>query len=154
MAAGMPAPMVEFLDLPLTRSGRTSFDNYSVTATVTISQVSGGIDHQVGIQMYDPDAGKEVDCILADGSGSRLLWMFDDTDAALSKTVAFAWMNGVEYKLRMTRHGASYTCEVSGGGTSMNMTNASTVIPRNGANTNVWVYGATAQFGSVAVIGP
>lgn len=151
-AAGLPAKAAEYLDLPLTRSGRSSFDNYSVTAFVTISQLSAGTDHQLGIQFYDADAMKELDCMLAEMSGNRILWLFDDN--GLNMAVAFSWMNGVEYKLRATRHGASYTCDVSGGGTSMNATNTSTVTPRNGASTDVWAFGMTAQFGSIAVIGP
>jgi hypothetical protein len=151
-AAGMPAQGVEYLDLPLTRSGRSGFDNYSVTALVTISQLSGGTDHQLGIRFYDEDAIKELDCILADTSGNRTLWMFDEN--GLDMALAFPWMNGVEYKLRLTRHGTSYTCDVSGAGASMNATNTSTVTPRNGAANDVWVFGMTAQFGSVAVVGP
>jgi hypothetical protein len=151
-ASGLPTQAAEYLDLPLTRSGRSSFDNYSVTAFVTIGQLSGGTEHDLGIGFYDADAVKELNCMLAEVSGNRILWLFDDN--GLNMAPAFPWMNGVEYKLRLTRHGASYTCDVSGAGTSMNATNTSTVTPRNGAATDLWAFGMTAQFGSVAVIGP
>lgn len=152
VAAGLPTTAVEYLDVPLTRTGRSSFDNYSVTMLATISKLSAGTDHELGIQLFDADAAKEYDCMLGELSGNRILWVFDNN--GLNMQLPFAWMNGVEYKLRLTRHGASYTCDVSGGGASMNTTNSSAVVPRNGASTNVFAFGMTAELGSVAVIGP
>ena len=37
---------------------------------------------------------------------------------------------------------------------SMTKSRRGAVTPRNGAGTNVWAFGMTALFGSVAVIGP
>lgn len=151
-AQGPPAQRGEYLLLPLTRQGRMAFDNYSTVVSFTVTQVGPGTDHEVGIEYYDSSVDQSLECELADLNGSRFLWLNDET--SLDQRVPFAWTNGTQYVLRLVRHGANYTCDVIGPGAPAPATGTSTLAPRGGADTDPWVYGATARIGSVSVVGP
>lgn len=151
-APGDPAPDGEYLVLPLTREGRMTYDNYSTAMSVTVQQLSSGTDHEVGVEYFDDNTDHGLSCELAELGGSRILWLVDDL--MLDNKVPFAWVNGVTYVLRLARHGMSYTCDVIGPGSPAPASGSSPVVPRTGADTDIFVYGATVRFGSVSVVGP
>jgi hypothetical protein len=151
-APGDPAPASEYLVLPLSRQGRMTFDNYSTAMSVTVQQVSSGTDHEVGIEYFDDNTKQGLSCELAEINGARILWLVDDL--TLDKKVPFTWMNGMTYVLRLVRHGMSYTCDVVGPGSPAPASGTSPLVPRTGADTDVFAYGVTVRFGSVSVVGP
>jgi hypothetical protein len=151
-APGDPAPDVEDLALPLEHQGRT-FDHFSVTVAVTVTDVSAGTE--VAIEYFDDTRNKSIECELAEiaePNHKRILWLNDEL--GLDVEMPFAWVNGTQYMLRFTRHGANYTCEILGAGAPTPATGSSTVTPHNGTDFDLWVYGATVRFGSVSVVGP
>jgi hypothetical protein len=141
----------EYLGLPLLREGRI-FDGYSTAVAVTVTQLGAGTEHEVAIEYYDSTADKSLVCELAEIGGNRILWLNDDL--GLDNQVPFSWTNGTAYILRLVRHGANYTCDVLGPGAPAPAMATSTVIPRSGAGTELWVFGATVRVGSVSVVGP
>lgn len=133
-------------------------DNFSVTMTVTVGQILGTTgDHSVGIEIYDKTADKGVDCGLdqapAQGGTSSVLFLSDDSNPNVDKSVTFVWTTGTEYRITMTRHGSTYTCNLVGPGGPVTLSRNSTVVPRDGNSVDLWAYGMVAQYGSVQIIG-
>jgi hypothetical protein len=142
----------EFLIMPVARSGRV-FDNYSLSATVTIVQSLGsGMAHGVGFAAYEDTSGKGVYCELHQGgSNDRYLLLADDNNALLQMP-QFIIKLGSEYLLTFTRHGTSYACSASGPEGTKMLTGTSTIAP--GADIELNVFGTNTQLGSVFVVGP
>lgn len=151
-APGAPATDVEYFTLPLTRQDRMTFDQYSTAIAVDVTAVGSGTEHEVAIEYDDSSADRGIVCELAERSGQRMLWLNDDF--GLDNQVPFAWTNNTPYILRLTRHGANYTCEVLGPNAPAPATGTSAVIPRSGADTMLWTYGTTLRIRSVSVVGP
>jgi hypothetical protein len=150
-AVGEPAPESEYLVLPLNGQGRT-YDNYSTTMTITVEQVEAGTEKGLGVEYFDGTQDIGLWCELAELNGSRVLLLADDV--ALDAPRAYAWATGATYILHLVRHGSTYSCDVSGPQGALTTSGQSTVVPRDGADTDIWAYGVTAQFLSVSVIGP
>jgi hypothetical protein len=151
-AAGRPSPNDESIVPPLTHDGRTTFDNYAVTLSVVVDQLSTGTEHEIVIRMTDDTDKANIDCQLAELDGDHILWLVDDN--ILNQRRAVPWTSGAEYTLRMVRHGATYTCDLAGPGGPASVMGPSTVVPRNGASTNIRAYGLTAQLGWISIVGP
>jgi hypothetical protein len=150
-APGAPAPDSEYLVLPLNTEGR-SYDNYSTTMTLTVEQVAAGAEKGLGVEYYDGTQDIGLACELGEFNGSRILWLSDDVD--LDVRVDYAWTTGAAYTLRLVRHGSTYSCDVDGPQGPKPASGTSPVIPRTGADTDIWAYGVTAQFRAVSVLGP
>jgi len=144
-----------YLVLPLSSPGRLSFDNFSVATTILIEQMTGSNgDHSFGVLVFDDNANKGLDCYLDQGSGSGFVLFLDD-DNGVSKKQTFAWTINTEYRITLVRHGTTYTCSVVGpGGAAVTLIATSQIVPRTGADMEIWAFGVTAQFGSVFVAGP
>jgi hypothetical protein len=60
----------------------------------------------------------------------------------------------MQYLITMSRHGSTYACQVTGpGGTTAKPSGNSNLVPRDGNAVDIWAFGATAQYGSVEIIG-
>jgi hypothetical protein len=60
-----------------------------------------------------------------------------------------------EYRITIARHGTKYSCTVTRpDGSSMTLSGTSSRVPRNMDMVDVGGFGATAQFGSLEVVGP
>jgi hypothetical protein len=143
----------QFLVLPVAASGRT-FDNFSVSATVVITQVLGmGVEHGIGISVYDEKMDKGLYCELHQGlsDNDRFLGIVDDV-ANSPRTASVVATLGTEYLLTLTRHGRDYTCSVVGPNASKVVSAASAIVA--GADVEVVGFNATVQVGSVFVAGP
>jgi Cys-rich repeat protein len=157
VASGNTNAPSEYLVLPLSSAGRVTFDNFSVTATILIEQMTGSSgDHAIGLEMFDDNANKGVDCDLDQGNGGAgsALLLEEQPNNVLIKKQTFSWTTAIEYRLSLVRHGTTYTCSVVGpGGAPVTATGSSQLVPRTGADMDIWAFGVTAQFGSVQVIG-
>jgi hypothetical protein len=132
-----------------------TIDNLSLTTFIQVEARTGSLnDHEVGMSLYDPGTDKGIYCELdQDPQNSThsngILWLVDDGN--LNSVKSFAWVNGTEYRLTMTRQGTNYTCSVltpSGLLTATGTTNIA--VPQE---VNVFAFGATALVGSVQLIG-
>jgi hypothetical protein len=146
-----------YLTVPLT--GRTKFDNFSVTARVHIDQLTGSTGiHDIGVTTFEPVGGgsRSLYCeLLKDNSTAASLLLEDSTQGGLSKIRALAWIVGVPYSLALTRHGQTYTCSLRGAdGTLLgSLSGTSNVAPTTTDNLSIWAFGMTARFSSVVVAG-
>jgi thrombospondin type 3 repeat protein len=150
-AGGASADPGEYLTLPLTSTNRV-FDNFSVTATIVVDQNAGN-EHDIGFSIYDASRTKSLWCELEQGSAGSVLALADDNNP--NRSSPFAWTTGTEYRLTLTRHAGNYTCTVLGpAGATQTITAGSSIVPQAGDAVEIGAFGVTAQFGSVAVIGP
>lgn len=146
----------EYLVTPFTTAATP--DNFSVTMSVTVQTLSGSTsgDHSVGIEIWDSSAMKGVDCALDQEPAAQnsLLYLADDFKN-LGKSVAVTWTPGTQYLITLARHGAAYTCTVTGPGLAQpaTLSGNSNVVPRDGNAIDIWAYGTTAQYGSVFIAG-
>lgn len=158
-ASGNSGDNNEYLVLPLTVAGRTSFDNFAVTASVVVQQTMGGDNfHAIGISIEDDTSGHDMDCDIAlDDSPSRRYVLLEDdinTSSGLDQEPQFAWAISAEYTITLLRRGSLYTCTVVGPGGMKQTTSGNTpVVPQTGAAVEVWAFGVIAEIDSVQVIG-
>jgi len=156
VAPGNTANDGGYLVLPLSSPGRVTFDNFSMTATVLSEQMTGSNgDHSIGFSVVDVNTKKKLDCGLDQGNGgaNSVVLLTDDNKGIINRQT-FSWTTGIEYRLSVVRHGTTYMCTVVGpGGASVTAMGTSQVVPRTGADMEIWAYGVTAQFGSVQVVG-
>jgi len=142
----------EFLILPLI--GR-SFDNFSLTVTVQVIQLDASSEPTIGISLFGQNVNKTQFCELTEVGGQRALFfeeVADNGSVTGHKEQAFAWQNGIQYRLSQVRHGSSYTCRVIGpDGVEAVLTATSSLVP---VEADVGAFGLTGQFGSVLVVGP
>jgi hypothetical protein len=151
----------QYLTLPLTSPGRTSFDNYELTIAFTVvSAVSGG--SEIGFDLYDSSSMHDAFCSLYDNSsrGGLHLGTYEFKSGGSTATDGskpFSWQTGVQYTLTMLRRGSSgttVTCTVAASGIqSMTATMNSTVVPRGGGDSFLMAYGVTAKIDWVFVAG-
>jgi hypothetical protein len=136
-------------------------DNFQVTMTVTIQAMTGANgDHSVGIEIWDKNAnsmnGAGVDCGLdQDPAGSNMaLLLTDDVHTNPLAQAGYPWATGMQYRITMSRHGSTYACSVTGpDGITKKLSGNSNLVPRDGNAIDIWAFGATAQYGSVEIIG-
>jgi len=87
------------------------------------------------------------------GSGAGSVLFLENDNTTINKQT-FNWTIATEYRISLVRHGTTYTCTVVGpGGVSVTAMGTSQLVPRTGADMEIWAYGVTAQFGSVQVLG-
>lgn len=150
-AAGGQDDDDEFLILPLI--GR-SFDQFSLSATLQVSQVIGSQVHEIGVSVFDDDQG--LFCILVQGSSSsQRVLMFEavfDNQNPQQKSAAFPWVFGNDYRVTLVRRGSNYTCSVVGPEGMQTLTATSSLVPTNDAELSA--FGMAGQFTSVLVVGP
>jgi hypothetical protein len=143
----------EFLVAPFTATGVP--DNFSAMTTVLVQTMQGSDgDHSAGIEIYDSNAMKGVDCGLDQApAGSNSMLRLTDRNN-LKKSTAYSWTTGVQYLISVTRHGSTYACTVTGpGGATAMLSGTSNLVPRDGDTIDIWAFGVTAQYGSVEIIG-
>jgi hypothetical protein len=155
-SAGNTGADSEFLVTQFTAAGVP--DNFRVTMTVTVQAMMGSDgDHSVGIEIWDNSNQKGVDCGLDQdpaGSNSMLRLQDDNNTNHLGKSTGYGWATGMQYLITMSRRGSTYDCEVTGpGGTTAKLSGTSNLVPRDGNAVDIWAFGATAQYGSVEIIG-
>lgn len=149
-AAGNTPNDSEYLTLPLANSS-AAWDNFTVTTSVLVEQRTGTTNiHEVGISLYDAVALKGLDCELDQDPGSSGILLLRG-DGNLNKSQSFAWVNNTEYRLTVGRRGSTYTCSVASSAGTQTISGTSTAVVPKAAD--VWAYGATAQVGSVFVVG-
>jgi hypothetical protein len=154
MSAGNTIADNEFLVAPFTAAGVP--DNFSATTTVMVQTMMGSNgDHAVGVEIFDSNAQNGVDCELDQGFvGPNPVLLLKDNTNNLKKSTAYSWTTGMQYLITLTRHGSTYDCTVTGpGGTSAKLSGTSNLVPRDGDTVDIWGFGATAQYGSVEIIG-
>ena len=152
MATGNVTDSGEFLQPPITSVGRT-LDKFSVAISVAVIQNVGG-EHEIGLSVFDNQLQRFLYCELQQGAtpAQRVVLIEDDNDnAPLRKALAFAWLEGVEYRLTFTRQGTSYTCIAVGPDGSHGVTTNSPVVP---SLVEVGAFGMTGQIGSVFAVAP
>ncbi len=162
-APGGSNDMSEFVTLPLTSPGRTSFDNFELTVAFTIEATTGNAGPEIGFDLYDANAMRDAYCTLYldSSNGSHHLGTYEiksggGTSTDQSKT--FSWQTGVQYTLTMQRRGSTgntVTCTVAGPGGQPTLTSsmASQVVPRTGGDSFLWAFGITARVDWVFVAG-
>jgi hypothetical protein len=143
----------EFLVASFTAAGVP--DNFGATTTVIVQTMQGSDgDHSAGVEIWDNNAQKGVDCGLdqAPAGSNSVLRLADRNN--LNKSTPYSWTTGMQYLITLTRHGSTYACTVTGpGGTTAKLSGSSNLVPRDGDTVDIWAFGATAQFGSVEIIG-
>jgi hypothetical protein len=151
-ATGNATDNGEFLDPPITSVGR-ALDKFSVAITVAVFQSVGG-EHEIGVSVFDNRLQRSLYCELQQGASAaeRAVVIEDDNDnAPLRKALAFAWLEGVEYRLTFMRQGTSYTCTAVGPDGVHAIAASSPVVP---SLVEVGAFGMTGQIGSVFAVGP
>lgn len=153
--------MSEFVTLPLTSPGRTSFDNFMLVVAFTIeSSDSGG--SEIGFDLYDANSNHDAYCTLYNNpnKGGKHLGTYElKSDGSLAipdKSQPLNWQTGVQYTLTLQRHnsGTTMTCKVEAPGIqTVSSALATTVLPRTGADSFLWAYGLTARVDWVFVVG-
>lgn len=151
----------QFLTLPLTSSGRTSFDNYELTMAFTIvSSDSGG--SEIGFDLYDSSSNHDAFCSLYNNTnrGGLHLGTYElkmDGSTAADGSKSFNWQTGVQYTLQMLRRGSTgttVTCTLTAPGIqSVTGMMNSTVVPRGGGASFLMAFGVTARVDWVYVAG-
>lgn len=150
----------QYLTLPLTSAGRTSFDNYELVVAFTIdTAVAGG--NEFGFDLYDMNTNRDLYCTLFEDNTGRYLGTYEiRSDGSISPdgSKKFAWQTGVPYTLTLQRRGTSgttATCTLSGPGGQATAPQplASTVVPRGGGASFLWAAGATVRVDWVYVAG-
>lgn len=152
----------QFLTLPLTSSGRSSYDNYELIIAFTITSADSA-GSEIGIDLYDSSSKHDAYCSLYNNpnKGGLRLGAYElkmDGSTAADGTKNFSWQTNVQYTLTMLRRGSSgttVTCTVagpSGQPTLMANLNA-TVVPRSGGASFLMAYGVTARIDWVYVAG-
>jgi hypothetical protein len=130
-----------------------TIDNLSLTTFVLVEARTGSLnDHEVGMSLYDAAAGKGVYCELDQDPmhSGGVIWLVDDNNNGLDNPKSFAWVNGTEYRLTMTRQGSGYSCTVQTPSGPLTATGNSNIVP---TEVNVFAFGAMALVGSVQLIG-
>ncbi|HET9624353.1 MAG TPA: thrombospondin type 3 repeat-containing protein [Kofleriaceae bacterium] len=135
-------------------------DNFQASTTVAITAVMGSAgDHEAGIEILDAKDTMPVTCSLEIDSAplnpSAFFFLSDNAqNGGLDKSQNLAIQLNTEYRLTIARHGATYTCTVTRpDGTSATLTGTSLRVPRTANLVDIGGFGATAQFGSLEVIG-
>ena len=152
----------EFLTAPI---GQTATpDNFQASATVTITATMGNEgDHVAGVEIIDandPNDATPVDCSVEIDTSpmppATLIFLTDNSQSGgLNKSQSFDVQMNTEYRITLTRHGTKYTCTVTQpDGSSMTVSGTSSRVPRTSAMVDIGGFGATAQFGSLEVVGP
>lgn len=154
--------MDEFVTLPLTSQGRTSFDNFKLIVAFTIESADSG-GSEIGFDLYDADSKRDAYCTLYNnpGKGGLHLGTYEiksDGSMGPNDSKTFSWQTGTQYTLTLQRRGSSgttVTCTVAGpGGTPALQGNINaTVVPRTGADSFLWAFGTTARIDWVFVAG-
>src|SRR5262249_32297602 len=98
----------EYATLPLSAAGRTSLDNFTLTAAFTVDQTVGTQGSELGFGIGDAAASNELDCTLFQNLvNDRSLGLYDSSG---NNSVAFQWQTGVSYTLTAVHQGTTYTC--------------------------------------------
>jgi hypothetical protein len=142
----------EYATLPLSATGRNSFDNFTLTAAFTIEATVGTQGPELGFGIGDATVNNELDCTLYQNGGNANDHNLGLYDRAGNNSVAFQWQTGVPYTLTAVRKGTTYTCTVTGPNGPLTTTKTSQVVP-NGASVVFWAYGVTARIDWVFVAG-
>src|SRR5678816_1774576 len=79
----------------------------------------------------------------------------DDRNSNPLAQTAYGWAINIQYRISLERHGQAYTCSVVGPGATqpIQISGNSNLVPRDGNAVDIWAYGATAQYGSVQIVG-
>lgn len=150
----------QYLTLPLTTQGRTSFDNYKLTVAFTIDTVGGG-GTEFGFDLWDSSSDHDVFCTLREDATGRTLGTYEtrsDGSKAVNGSKTFSWQTGVLYTLTLQRRGTTgttATCTLAGPGVPANTqgTLNATVVPRSGGDSYLWAFGGTVRVDWVFVAG-
>ncbi len=148
----------DYLTLPLTAPNRTTFDNFTVSISMTVESTMGAsslTDHVLGITVFDDNANFGVGCFLDQLSSTRIVLLSENKSNGLDKESAYAFTNGAAYTLSLNRQGTTYTCKAtSPDGTMAIASGTSSVTPRNGADIALDAFGVAGQIDWVLVVGP
>jgi hypothetical protein len=152
-APGGSNDVEDFIDVPLSATGRT-FDNFTFSTSVTAKALTGNIDHEVAISVYDGNTDNELDCGLADGPNGNDAVLYVADLKQLRNSKPLAWTINQTYTLTAKRTGSTYTCTAVGPTGTLSVSGSSPAVPRNGAAFSVWMFGATFQLNWIDVTGP
>lgn len=155
VAPGSEMDLERELVIPLARPDRTVFDDFRASLRFRISAAVGNAGPEMGFEILDEESTNSVSCMVVQDFGDasqRFLYMWDD--GPLDVGDLFAWKENTDYTLDLERHGAIYTCRLSGGTSEPTpRVGSSTVVPRSGAAVRIMAFGVTAAVNWVYVAG-
>jgi hypothetical protein len=92
-------------------------------------------------------------CNAAPGGADSVAFLGDDLATNNNKFADYAWTTGGQHRLTLTRHGNQCICVVVGPSGTTTLMRSSNVLPGDGNTVDLFAFGATAQYGSVQIIG-